>query len=155
VLEHSLQLLLKVARLQRIVVVVHPHGSNAAANCRFFADRASSSTEGGDERCHSGIKRSQRLTALPDATAVGAGARCCTTLLPGSPISSVLLDQLVQHPVGGLLAVPPADTIKARRCGATNYRNCRFGLGCGRRNAAAVPLSPVVGRGSLIASGSH
>jgi len=104
VLEHSLQLLLKVARLQRIVVVVHPHDQRWR-ELPVFADPRIVTAEGGDERCHSVLKRSATVDGIADASDVGAGARCCTTLLPVADIER-LLDQLVQHPVGGLLAVP-------------------------------------------------
>jgi len=110
VLEHSLQLLLGVQRLQRIVVVVHPHDQHWR-KLPIFDDPRIVTAEGGEERCHSVLNGLQRLAALSD---VSEWVLVHDVARPCCPIADIerLLDQLAQHPVGGLLAVPASDTIK-------------------------------------------
>ncbi len=110
VIEHSLQLLLNVKRLQHIVVVLHPQ-DRRWRELPIFADPRIVVAEGGEERCHSVLNGLQYLATLPGAhewVLVHDVARPCC---PRADIER-LLDQLAQHPVGGLLAVPASDTIK-------------------------------------------
>jgi 2-C-methyl-D-erythritol 4-phosphate cytidylyltransferase len=110
VIEHSLRLLLGVQRLQRIVVVLNPHDQHWR-DLPVFADPRIVIAAGGAERCHSVLNGLHHLATLPDHSEwvlVHDVARPCC---PRADIER-LLDQLVQHPVGGLLAVPASDTIK-------------------------------------------
>lgn len=108
VLERTLQLLLSIDRIDRIVLVV------AADDQRWRAlplcgDARIVIATGGDERCHSVLNG---LAALrgdePDWVLVHDVARPCC---PRADIER-LLDALLDHPVGGLLAAPVSDTLK-------------------------------------------
>jgi 2-C-methyl-D-erythritol 4-phosphate cytidylyltransferase len=110
VLEHSLELMLKVQRLQRIVVVLSPDDSHWR-KLPIFSDSRVVTVDGGEERCHSVLNGLRWLAESPGPSEwvlVHDVARPCC------PLADIerLLDQLVQHPVGGLLAVPASDTIK-------------------------------------------
>lgn len=110
VLEHSLRLLLRVPRLKRIVVVLHPDDQRWR-ELDVFAEPRIEVADGGDERCHSvlnGLHRLERSGAVSEWVLVHDVARPCC------PLADIerLLDQLAHHPVGGLLAVPASDTIK-------------------------------------------
>jgi 2-C-methyl-D-erythritol 4-phosphate cytidylyltransferase len=110
VLEHSLQLLLNIAQLDRIVVALHPEDERWR-ELPVFADPRIEVVAGGDERCHSvlsGLQQLERGGAVPEWVLVHDVARPCC---PRADIER-LLAQLAQHPVGGLLAVPASDTIK-------------------------------------------
>lgn len=110
VLEHTLQLLLSVPRLARIVVVVHPQDEHWR-RLPVMADPRIVTAVGGAERSDSVLSGLHRLRAGGDAgewVLVHDAARPCC---PRADIER-LLDQLAQHPVGGLLAAPVADTIK-------------------------------------------
>ncbi len=110
VIEHSLRLLLNVARLQRIVVVVHPDDIRWR-DLSIFSDPRIVVTHGGAERCHSVLNGLQHLAAINGETEwvlVHDVARPCCRL---RDIEN-LIDHLQPHPVGGLLAIPASDTIK-------------------------------------------
>ena len=70
-----------------------------------------STTTGGVERCHSVLNGLRALPAVADANdwvMVHDAARPCVR----REDIDALLEQLVDHPVGGLLGIPVADTMK-------------------------------------------
>lgn len=110
VMEHTLRLLLAVERLRRIVVVVHPD-DDRWRGLDVFADTRIVTAAGGDERCDSvlnGLLHLEKLGERSEWVLVHDVARPCC---PRGDIEK-LLDELVSHPVGGLLAAPVSDTIK-------------------------------------------
>jgi len=110
VMEQTLRLLLSVPRLDRIVVVLHPSDERWRA-LDVFSDPRITTTAGGAERCDSvlnGLLHLERIGARREWALVHDVARPCC---PRADIEK-LLDQLAQHPVGGLLAAPVSDTIK-------------------------------------------
>lgn len=110
VIEHSLQLLLRVGCLERIIVVLHPDDQRWR-DLAVFADSRIDIAIGGDERCHSvlnGLQHLQQKYGGSEWALVHDVARpCCLR----SDIDK-LIQQLEHHPVGGILAVPASDTIK-------------------------------------------
>jgi 2-C-methyl-D-erythritol 4-phosphate cytidylyltransferase len=110
VLEHSLNLLLRVPRLQHIVVVLDPHDQRWR-ELSVFSDPRIVTTAGGAERCHSVLNGLQHLATLSE---INEWVLVHDVARPCCPLADIerLLDQLARHPVGGLLAVPASDTIK-------------------------------------------
>ncbi len=112
VLEHTLQLLLSIPRIERVVLVVAADDARWRA-LPICADARVTVTTGGAERCHSVLNGLSPLQAdAPDWVLVHDVARPCC---PRIDIEQ-LIDQLAGHPVGGLLAAPVSDTLK--RAGA-------------------------------------
>jgi 2-C-methyl-D-erythritol 4-phosphate cytidylyltransferase len=110
VLAHALAPLLGCARIEAIVLVV------AAGDSRWreivAPGEAVLTAVGGAERCHSvlhGLGRLADLAADDDWVLVHDAARPCLSLEDVESLFTALADD----PVGGLLAVPLADTLKA------------------------------------------
>ncbi|HEY3700389.1 MAG TPA: 2-C-methyl-D-erythritol 4-phosphate cytidylyltransferase [Spongiibacteraceae bacterium] len=110
VIEHSLRLLLSIDRLQHVVVVLHPDDQRWRS-LDIFSDARISIAAGGDERCHSvlnGLLHLQANCGDSEWVLVHDVVRpCCLR----SDVEK-LIEQLQQHPVGGLLAIAASDTIK-------------------------------------------
>jgi 2-C-methyl-D-erythritol 4-phosphate cytidylyltransferase len=110
VIEWSLQPFLQDLRCCGIVVALaaDDHRFAALAGLDGHGDRLHT-TVGGEQRCHSVL---QGLASLPaaadDWVLVHDAARPCLTRAE----LDTLLTGLQQHPVGGLLALPLADTLK-------------------------------------------
>lgn len=110
VIEWSLQLFLQDTRCQGIVVALaaDDHRFATLAGLAGYRDRLHT-TVGGEQRCHSVL---QGLAALPaaveDWVLVHDAARPCLT----RDELDTLLSSLQSHAVGGLLALPLADTLK-------------------------------------------
>jgi 2-C-methyl-D-erythritol 4-phosphate cytidylyltransferase len=109
-LAHALAPLLACDRITAVVLVVAADdarwGSVVAAEERLLT------AVGGAERCHSvlrGLERLNGLAAPEDWVLVHDAARPC---LSGEELDA-LFSVLADDPVGGLLAVPLADTLKA------------------------------------------
>lgn len=110
VMEHSLELLLTIPQIERIVVAVHAEDLRWQS-LALFDDIRIETVIGGDERCHSVRNGLHHIdTHYPDCEWVlvhDVARPCC----PYGDIEK-LLQQLVDHPVGGLLAAPVSDTLK-------------------------------------------
>jgi 2-C-methyl-D-erythritol 4-phosphate cytidylyltransferase len=109
-LAHALQPLLRCERIEAVVLVVAA-GDEDWRSIVPAGERVLTVT-GGAERCHSVLKGLERLAdrASPgDWVLVHDAARPC---LSGAELDA-LFEQLDGDPVGGLLAVPLADTLKA------------------------------------------
>lgn len=110
VLEHVISRLGNHPRISGVVVALaqdDPYWPELRPEC----SAALYTTTGGAERCHSVLNA---LNALPeeavadDWVLVHDAARPCLR----SADLDLLLDTLVQHPIGGLLGLPVADTMK-------------------------------------------
>lgn len=110
VMEHSLELLLGIPQVERIVVAVHAEDQRWQS-LPLFDDTRIETVIGGDERCHSVRNGLNHIDAhFPDCEWVlvhDVARPCC----PYGDIEK-LLQQLSDHPVGGLLATPVSDTLK-------------------------------------------
>ncbi len=115
VLEWSLGALLEAPWIERVVVVVAPEDARArqmlASMCERFAERLHLAPVGGATRRDSvlaGLRQLQATAAEQDWVLVHDAAR------PGLTGASLqaLRDALLGDPVGGLLALPVADTVK-------------------------------------------
>ena len=109
-LAHALAPLFASARIEAVVLVVAP-GDSRWAEVIPPGPRLLTA-DGGAERCHSvrnGLDRLADRAAADDWVLVHDAARPCLSL---EEIES-LFDALSDDPVGGLLAVPLADTLKA------------------------------------------
>ncbi len=110
VLEHTLDRLCGHPRIERVVVALRlddPYW----ARCRYAQHPAVVTVLGGAERCHSVLNGLMQLAeaAQPnDWVLVHDAARPC---LRSSDINR-LIEELADHPVGGLLALPVSDTVK-------------------------------------------
>ena len=110
VIEHSVSIFTAHPRISQVVVVL------AADDARWSQLAIAQSnqiltTVGGDTRAHSvmqGLERLKNVASSNDWVLVHDAARPCLT--------RSALDRLIQtlqdHPIGGLLAVPVADTLK-------------------------------------------
>lgn len=110
VADHSLSRLLAISSLKKIIVPCD-------TNCSHWAQVHSSGDQrveliaGGVERIHSVLNGLRALADLADPddwVLVHDMARPCIT----SADIKKLIDQLQEHPVGGILAVPVSDTLK-------------------------------------------
>ena len=113
---HTLRALMRVPRLDRIVAVLSPHDRFWETLCTPHlpsdAMRLQAAKVGGATRATSvvnGIAAIAGEFGRDDWVLVHDAARPC--ILPGS--IERLLDELSADPVGGLLALPVADTLKA------------------------------------------
>lgn len=110
VLQHTLERLLQVARLERVVVALapaDPHWPMLAA----AADPRVTATLGGEERAESvrnGLCALQEIAQDLDWVLVHDAARPC---LRAEDVER-LIDVLADDPVGGILALPSVDTLK-------------------------------------------
>jgi len=110
VIAHSLQKLASIAAISKIVVVLHPSDSRFASLSLQQSGKIVT-TLGGDERFQSvlnGLKCLAAVAAEDDWVLVHDAVRPCVR---SADINS-LIQQLAQHPVGGLLGVPVDDTLK-------------------------------------------
>ncbi len=110
VMEHTLEKLLAEPRLQKIVVVTSAEDKQWR-HLPVLDDARIVVVDGGDERCHSVRNGLQYLSSCCDArdwVLVHDVARPCVAL---GDIQK-LIQQLSDHCVGGILAVPTSDTIK-------------------------------------------
>jgi 2-C-methyl-D-erythritol 4-phosphate cytidylyltransferase len=108
-LAHALAPLLDCRRIEAVVLVVAPDDtrwqSSIASGPRLLI------ATGGPERCHSvlnGLEALADRAAAEDWVLVHDAARPC---LPAADVEA-LFEQLEQDAVGGLLALPLADTLK-------------------------------------------
>ena len=113
VVAHTLAALSQVRRLARILVVVAPDDTDFAARSGAPADpRIEVARCGGATRAatvRAGLGELARRGAMPsDWVLVHDAARC----LVRPPWIDALIDACQDDPVGGLLAVPVADTLK-------------------------------------------
>lgn len=110
VMEHTLELLLSIPQIQRVIVALHPEDTRWQA-LPVFSDPRIERVVGGDERCHSvrnGLLHIQATSASAEWVLVHDVARPCC---PRGDIEK-LIQQLAGHAVGGLLAMPVSDTLK-------------------------------------------
>lgn len=114
-IRHTLQALLADARIAQVVVVLSPEdqGWNAACLPSTGADRIVVVRVGGDTRAESvlnGINwlSDQANVSSDDWVLVHDAARPCLSALQ----LEALINVLAEEPVGGLLAIPVADTVK-------------------------------------------
>lgn len=111
VLEHTLKNLLDVVGIEKIILALHPEDQlwstfSLSAHTRIEA------VVGGAERCHSVFNALLHLRGVAredDWVLVHDAARPCIT----AQQVQTLIQQLESHPVGGILAVPVSDTLKA------------------------------------------
>ena len=111
---HTLERLLDFPRLEKIVVVLDPEDELHSA-IDLLNDPKIHLAQGGDERYHSvlnGLVALKEMAADQDWVLIHDVARPCIRRAD----LDWLVDQLHDHPVGGLLATPVTDTIK--RAGA-------------------------------------
>lgn len=108
-LAHALAPLLACQRIEAVVLVVAPDDTRwqeaISPGPRILT------APGGAERCHSvlnGLEALADRAAAEDWVLVHDAARPC---LPAADVDA-LFEQLAQDPVGGLLALPLADTLK-------------------------------------------
>ncbi len=110
VIEHTLETLLACPRLDGVYVAV-------SAQDEWWGDTAMSKhprvvrVDGGSERCHSvlnALNLLQQSAAPEEWVLVHDAARPCLRMQD----LEHLIDQLQEHPVGGVLGVPVRDTMK-------------------------------------------
>jgi 2-C-methyl-D-erythritol 4-phosphate cytidylyltransferase len=124
-LEHAIDALLADARIERVLVVVapgDPHHRRLAAGARveFVADGGATRAE----TVRNGLARLAMQASAEDWVLVHDAARPC---LARDELTE-LIDALADDPVGGLLAVPVADTIKREDRGRVAQTVERAGL---------------------------
>lgn len=110
VLAHTLARLLRHPQIDGVVVVLAADDTRFA-KLELSRDQRVVTAVGGAERCHSVANGLHALAAAADAgdwVLVHDAARPC---LRAADIDR-LIDQLRDHPVGGLLGLPVADTMK-------------------------------------------
>ena len=111
VLEHSLDALLACKRINRVVVVVSAGDKYWPGIRERYTDRRVTSVNGGAERCHSVLNGLEYLASVAgenDWVLVHDAARPCVR----HQDIGMLMTTLEHDPVGGLLGVPVADTMK-------------------------------------------
>lgn len=124
-LEHAIDALLADARIERVLVVVAPddarhHALARNARVQFVAAGGASRAES----VRNGLARLAMEASAEDWVLVHDAARPC--LAPDE--LRALIDALADDPVGGLLAVPIADTIKREGDGRVAQTVERAGL---------------------------
>jgi len=127
VIEHTLDRLTGHAAISKVLVALAPDDGWWSETA--FANHADVlRVDGGTERCHSVLNALQRLSELADDTdwvLVHDAARPC---LRASDIDR-LIEQLSDHPTGGLLGMPVRDTMKrADDSGRVKETVCRENL---------------------------
>jgi 2-C-methyl-D-erythritol 4-phosphate cytidylyltransferase len=113
---HSVRALLADARIERVFIVIAPAdeafaASGCAAALEPFRARVQVLACGGDTRAQSVLQALEAIGGMVSAddwVLVHDAARPC---LPADALAR-LIDTLYLHPVGGLLAMPVADTLK-------------------------------------------
>lgn len=111
VLQHTLERLLDHPRLRAVVLVLAPDDAHWPRLDAQYQDRPLITAEGGAERAHSvlnGLRALAGPAAAEDWVLVHDAARPC---IRREDIDR-LLERLGDHPVGGLLGLPVADTMK-------------------------------------------
>ncbi len=110
---HCLEALAKVARIERIFVVLAPADRHwASHDWSALGDRVEALRTGGAHRAQSvlnALKALEDRVAKDDWILVHDAARPCI----GTELVEQFLDELADDPVGGLLAMPLADTLKS------------------------------------------
>lgn len=127
VIEHTLQRLLDHPQIKQVLVALSPNDEWWPDTT--YADHADVLVvDGGAERCYSVLNALNRLSEIAadeDWVLVHDAARPC---LRGSDID-YLIEQLDDHPVGGILGMPVRDTMKrADESGQIRETVCREGL---------------------------
>lgn len=110
VIEHTLNQLAAHAKIQKIVVVIGEN-DDYWRDVKLPSGVEVETATGGEERCHSvfnGLSALKPFTADDDWVLVHDAARPCLRV---EDIER-LISQLDQHPVGGILGLPAADTMK-------------------------------------------
>jgi 2-C-methyl-D-erythritol 4-phosphate cytidylyltransferase len=110
IIAHTLERLCTHPRISGVVVALSPGdphwpGIHQPPGCPLW------SVDGGVERCHSvlnGLRRLSAQAAADDWVLVHDAARPCVRRAD----LDLLIDTLHDHPVGGLLGIPVADTLK-------------------------------------------
>jgi 2-C-methyl-D-erythritol 4-phosphate cytidylyltransferase len=111
VLEHSLARIIGYPRIAATVLVISAADEYWRPMAAAFAERSLIVTQGGAERCHSVLNGLHALAghaAPQDWVLVHDAARPC---LRRADIDR-LMEQLQDHPLGGLLGIPVTDTMK-------------------------------------------
>lgn len=124
VLEHTLESLWSIAKLEGLVLVSHGHPALASILERY-AEHKLIRAPGGAERCHSvlnGLAALEELADDDDWVLVHDAARPCVR----QHDVHLLINKLATHEAGGLLGTPVRDTMKRvdgqRRVSATVER---------------------------------
>lgn len=110
VLEHTVQRIARHPLIQGVIVVVAP-GDQYIRRLTLPEPKIALSMAGGAERCHSvfnGLTVLAGQAAADDWVLVHDAARPCVR----EADITRLIDELRAHPVGGLLGLPVADTMK-------------------------------------------
>jgi 2-C-methyl-D-erythritol 4-phosphate cytidylyltransferase len=110
VLAHTLERLLAVDEIERLIVALSPEDEYWETLTLATHPRVQRVT-GGKERADSVLSALQYLSgfaAADDWVLVHDAARLCIT---ASDVN-LLIEQLRNHPIGGILAVPSSDTLK-------------------------------------------
>lgn len=129
VVRHTVDAFVRVPRVASVSVVVQP-GDAVAAVCLESTPRLRIIERGGPTRAHSVIGGLEALlaggAAAHDWVLVHDAARCCIT----PTLIDALIEACAGDPVGGLLALPLPDTLKAagddRRVARTEPRDGRW-----------------------------
>lgn len=110
ILEHTLSRLMSHPRIEGVVVAISDQDTFWPALGLSF-DKPLLVVEGGKERCHSvlnGLLQLEQQLSPDDWVLVHDAARPCVRLAD----IDKLIAQLIDHPVGGILAAPVRDTMK-------------------------------------------
>lgn len=108
VLEHSLKKLCSCDYVEKIIVAIAPK-DNYWQHLSLSKHPKVTTVLGGDERCHSVFNALQAIKSSGfEWILVHDAVRPCVTVAD----INKLVQQLQQHPVGGLLGVPVRDTLK-------------------------------------------
>jgi len=109
---HSIETLAGVARIDAVLVVLSPLDRHwGAHDWSAFPDKIEAVFAGGAERSHSVVNAIAHLegrAAKDDWILVHDAARPCLT----ASLVEQFLDEVGEDPIGGLLAMPLADTLK-------------------------------------------
>jgi len=111
VLEHTLERIISHPRIVATVLVISADDGHWPRLADSFAKSSLWIAAGGAERCHSvlnGLRALASHAAPRDWVLVHDAARPCVRRKD----IDALLEQLMDHPVGGLLGIPVADTMK-------------------------------------------
>lgn len=117
VLQHTVDIFQENGRMAHIAIIVSPDDA-WVEDCVQLPENAQIYRVGGKTRAETvanGINTllQQNIIQPHDAVLVHDAARCC---LPQSALNR-LLDTAGQHPHGGILAIPVADTLKRQQSG--------------------------------------
>jgi 2-C-methyl-D-erythritol 4-phosphate cytidylyltransferase len=111
VLEHTLTRIIAHPRISATVVAIAAADRQWPHVATGFDQAALVTTQGGAERCHSvlnGLRALSGRAAVEDWVLVHDAARPCLRRVD----LDHLIDELRDHPVGGLLGIPVTDTMK-------------------------------------------